>query len=731
MTFMKKIFILIFLVAWSGMSAQGYKNKLDSVWTARQIKRGERMFDQMRYLKTSQLYAPIFQRGLLNDEEKSLLAKAYQHIASYKNSLDVWMAMDSVSMQSSDVYYMSQILKLNGLYKASDAWMARYMQMKTNDSRSKWQSNSAAEVEKIVSKERYDVRQVPFNSSQSDFGAFVNGNDLLFASARKIDEIVARQYGWKETPHLNVFKVTVSDEVYTQPQIYSPKLKTVYHDGPVHISADGNEMFVTQNPYKFPGKVGRKQINQFQLLVALKKSDGSWDELQKLPFNGDGFSTGHAALSPDGQTLWFASDRPGGIGRSDIYYVERLGSGWSEPVNAGSDINTEGDEMFPFLASDGNLYFSSNGHLTLGGLDVCVAFKTASGYKVRNMGHPINSQSDDFALCMMSDNRSGYFASNRPGGSGDDDIYRFDVRDPVVLTRQLEIRLIDKSSLSPVQNASVEIVIDGKPEVLKTDQTGLVLVTVDEVDQLVANVDVLGYKPLSQIFPIVSEFNKGEMLLEKMPVWGVYGTVTDLTSGLGIDSIQVVLRPLDKQQSFGNLTLNGGTFRNEIEGETDYEVTLSSPRYFSKKGRFTTKGRAPGWININEFMQATVEKIEVDKVIEIPNIYYDLGKWNIRKDAATELDKVVAFLTDNPAIIIELGSHTDSRGSALSNQTLSQKRAQSAVDYIVKKGIASPRISAKGYGESQLKNHCAEGVACSELEHQQNRRTEIRVVGVK
>jgi outer membrane protein OmpA-like peptidoglycan-associated protein len=695
-------------------------------------KRGERFYDNMRYLKSTNVYAPIYQRNGLTEKGKGLLAQSYLNIAEYNSALQVLQSMDTLTMQPNDVYNMAQTLKLKGLYDESDEWMAKFKALKSDDSRPKWQSNSAAEIEKIINKERYAIECMWFNSPQSDFGAVALGNQVVFASARKVDEVMAREYGWNETPYLNVFKVVDSAQTSARPEIFSPKLKTVYHDGPVFFSTDGKEMYVTQNPYRFPGKIGKKQINHFQLLVSKKLANGTWGELELLPFNGKGFSTGHAALSANGQRLWFASDRPGGIGKSDIYYVVRNGDGWGEPVNAGAAINTEGDEMFPFEATDGKLYFSSNGHLTLGGLDVCIAFNTINGYKVRNMGHPINGTNDDFALSLSPDNKSGYFSSNRASNYGDDDIYRFDVLDPIVLNRMVEVTVLDEKTLKPIEGCEVSIGVGGKDINLKPDATGLVSLAVEDVDMVSASAKALGYQPRTSSLKINSDINKIELLLTQIPVWGVYGTVTDLSTGKGVDSIQVVIQPVGHPNLIGNMTLDGGTFRNELAPETDYVVTLNSPQFFTKKGSFTTKGRAPGWININEFMEPTIERIEMNKVIEIPNIYYDLGKWNIRKDAAVELDKVVAFMNDNPSIVIELGSHTDSRGSATSNQSLSQKRAQSAVDYIVNKGgIASSRISAKGYGESMLKNHCADGVTCPEAEHQQNRRTEIRVVGVK
>jgi outer membrane protein OmpA-like peptidoglycan-associated protein len=731
---MRKIATLIFaiILITNNISGQIYKNKIDSLWTAFKIKQGEKVYNNMRYLKTTEIYSPIFYKGALNNQAKSILAQSYLNIAESEKAEEVLVSMEEASMSASDVYNMAQCLKLNAAYDESDIWMAKFEKMSSADSRPKWQSNSASEVAKILNRNRYNITPMPFNSAQSDFGAFPYGQDIVFASARKIKTVVAHEYGWKDTPYLNVFKVSGFPSGNAQPEIFSSKVKTVYHDGPVSFSADGTEMFVSQNPYKLTETLGKKEINQFRLLMSKLQPDSTWGPLVELPFNGAGFSTGHGALSPDGTRLWFASDRPGGYGRSDIYYVNRSGEAWDEPVNAGPQINTEGDEMFPFEATDGKVYFSSNGHLTIGGLDICIAFKTPGGYEVRNMGYPINSAKDDFGLYMASDNKSGYFASNRPGGMGDDDIYSFKILDPVILKREFSLVVKDKTSGDLMINTEV-IIISGSSEVkLRTNKLGIVNHQTDGIDELTVTSQPTGYYPKKQEFTLSQDVTQAELLLEPLPVWGVYGQITDLNKKMGVDSVQVLILPTNGSAAINNITLDGGRFRNQIEPETDYTIVLNHPQYFTKRGSFTTKGRPAGWINVNEFLQTEIEKVEINAVIEIPNIYYDLGKWNIRKDAAVELDKVVVFLNDNPAISIELGSHTDSRGNPTSNQSLSQKRAQSAVDYIVKKGgVAKERIIAKGYGESMLKNHCADGVTCSESEHQENRRTEIRITGVE
>ncbi len=170
-----------------------------------------------------------------------------------------------------------------------------------------------------------------------------------------------------------------------------------------------------------------------------------------------------------------------------------------------------------------------------------------------------------------------------------------------------------------------------------------------------------------------------------------------------------------------------GDFKLVLDAETDYEIEFVKLDFFKLRESYSTIAKNPGYENVNEYITLEMEEIEVGKTIEIPNIYYDLGKWNIREDAAVELEKVVQFMNDNTTINIELGSHTDARGSSTSNQRLSQKRAQSSVNWIVEHGISHDRIVAKGYGEDKLKNRCADGVKCSEAEHQENRRTEIRI----
>ena len=469
------------------------------------------------------------------------------------------------------------------------------------------------------------------------------------------------------------------------------------------------------------------------MLYHAKRGQKDWDELKLLPFNSSEYSCGHPSISANNQTLYFASDMPGGYGGSDIYYVTRMDSGWSDPVNMGSDINTEGDEMFPYISAEDVLYFASNGHLGLGGLDVFMVKENKNGSRIiYNMGYPLNSNADDFSF-YLKDEQNGYFASNRKGGLGDDDIYMFEYLEKPTFTLKLIALVKDKRNGNILKNASVnlkdsdgKLIFEGK-----TNSQGMINTVVNSGENYSMSGSKDKYLDNSRSFIAESENGKDikvELLLDIVEEWGVFGLIFEKESGKGVQDVQVYITNAVTGKEITEVTDNSGNFRKLLEPDTDYDILLRKKKFFTRRGKFSTKGMEPGWINVKEFIEVEMEEIVLGKTIEIPNIYYDLAKWDIRDDAAVELDKVVQFLLDNETITIELGSHTDARGSNTSNQTLSQKRAESAVNYIVSKGIDTKRITAKGYGESKLKNRCADGIRCSEDEHQENRRTEIMIV---
>lgn len=277
--------------------------------------------------------------------------------------------------------------------------------------------------------EVFGIKNLAINSQYSDFAPmFHNADQIVFASAKDSSIFSTRRYKWNNQPYLDLYVAKVNKESQDLKEAirFSKTINTKYHEASVTFSPDNTTMYFTRNNYGKKLKRDKNGINHLKIYVS-QKVDGEWTEAKEVPFNSDEYSTGHPALSPDGKKLYFVSDMPGTIGDTDIFVVDVLGDGqFSEPKNLGPEINTERKEMFPFI-NEKKMYFASNGHVGLGGLDVYEVAYDEEGFKeVRNMGKPINSSKDDFSYIVKEEDQKGYFASNRRGGKGDDDIYSFE-----------------------------------------------------------------------------------------------------------------------------------------------------------------------------------------------------------------------------------------------------------------------------------------------------------------
>jgi outer membrane protein OmpA-like peptidoglycan-associated protein/tetratricopeptide (TPR) repeat protein len=722
-------------------------SKADSLVMSQRQKKANKNFEGMAYVKAIEKYEKLMQKGVGADTLKSKLATAYYKVGNTEKAEPLFREVVSGSQFiPEDLYFFSQTLKYNQKYEEADQWMDKYQQLKSSDSRSEIQHKAAPKILEIVEHERYVVNEVNFNSSKADFGPVVIGNQIVFATGRNDEKIIRREYAWDESPYLDIYTIKKDAGALASAKLLSGKLSSAFHDGPACFSNEGNDIYFTRNNYqkyvhrsdkkviehlgvfnKITPKKSKAGVNNLMIMHA-KKNGSDWTYPEALPFNSYEYSCGHPCLSPDNKTMYFASDMPGGFGGSDIYKVSLTEEGWGEPVNLGANINTEGEEMFPFMHQNGQLYFCSNGQLTLGGLDVFVAVKKDNGYQVKNMGYPLNTSSDDFSFFLEEEGVHGYFASNREGGTGNDDIYRFEIIDKMTFNQSVTGRLIDKNTKQILPFTPVEL-IDSEGLVmanLTTDSLGMIHTELQKMQDITAVVNTKDYFPYRETFKLSEESSDFEMVLSPQPYFGIFGNVFLLPDMTPIPQVTVYMEAVGGEVAT-IVSGNDGNFKTKLAENTSYDLVFTKKNYFTKRVHYSTVGRDTGYVNVNEFMQLEMEKAEIGKSIEI-KILYDLGKWNIREDAAGELDDMIQFLKDNPNIKIELGSHTDARGSAVSNQVLSQKRAESAVKYMVSRGISSARITAKGYGETRLKNKCADGVPCSEEEHQANRRSEVTIV---
>ncbi len=494
---------------------------------------------------------------------------------------------------------------------------------------------------------KYTIKNINVNTKSADFGTAYFGTDsVVFSSPRSKRSLIRNIWKPNEQPYLDLYvgKIGEGGEIEGKRKVKGA-VNTRFHEAIVAFTNDMKTVYYTgNNNYQNVVRNDTTGTLRLQLYKAAVTADGTWTNIEKLPFNNDEFSTGHPALNGDGTKLYFVSDRPGTLGQTDIYRVDINADGsYSDPENLGTNINSPGKEMFPYLVDD-IIYYSSDGHHGAGGLDVFAnrMFDTTISRPL-NLGEPINSAQDDFAL-ILKDGK-GYFSSNRENGVGDDDIY------------------------SVLADENLKIII--------------------ECDQKVAG--------------IVKDKDTGE------PVAGAVVNLFD-NEGQVIETIT---------------TDATGTFNFGVKCANSYKLTGEKKYYASDEKKFTTVNdivEKPIVLNL-----AITAKI-VNNKVKINPIYFDLNKAEIRPDAAIELDKVVSVMKEYPELNIEAGSHTDSRGSKRYNERLSTRRAKATVEYIVSKGIDANRITAKGYGESQLTNKCANKVECTDAEHQANRRTEFVIV---
>lgn len=537
-------------------------------------------------------------------------------------------------------------------------------------------------------------------------------------------------------------------------QKFSKSLNTRYHEGPATFSADGSRIIFTRNNYN-DGRTRKSSegVNKLKLYTG-EQQNGAWINVEELPFNSDEYSVGHPTLSRDGITLYFASDMPGGQGGSDIYVVQRINNRWGKPVNLGPTVNTKGNELFPFVDENGNLYFSSDGRRGLGGLDVFMATMVGiSPQSVEHLNAPLNSPQDDFGLITDGNRQSGYFSTNRFDKS--DDILRFARQSSLYGCRDLTIRVYDVDTDMPLDSTVIDIKArtEGTPDQqLITDQNGLIRICLptDSDFRLLASHDEyvssnVGFstRALTDDQPSRLELGlaKPEVIMDTiftakpgspaevatLTRSRIRGIVAGDNDQKPIEGVTVSLRnECDKTMS-SVLTGPDGRYTFELDEGCDYTLIISKPAYGTSTSRIKKlpKKSKP------KLVAADVRLFKVGEVLQLDNIYYDLDKISIRADASRELDKVVRWMRQYPSLAIEVRSHTDSRGDATYNRELSASRAKSVANYLISKGIARRRISSRGMGESQLLNSCTDGVICTEEEHQRNRRTEIKVISVK
>jgi len=389
------------------------------------IKKGDENYKNLSYVDAAEDYLKVAKdEKELSAETLKKLGDTYYFTADYKNAAK-WYAKLVENHEISDADYLyryAQALKSTEQYDSSNEVMKKLEALNTSDTRAKLFTANQNYLEQIEKNSgRFQIEVALFNSKSSDFAPFMYGDTLVFASNRSTRGPVKRISEWNNKPFFNLYTVSASSE---QQKKFDSEINTKYHESTAIFSQDGKTMYFTRSNYtnKEFGK-DTTGVNHLKLYMAHKKN-GKWN-VEELPFNSNEYSVAHPALSPNEKTLYFSSDMPGGKGMSDLYKVTIGAEGFGNPERLSDAVNTEGRETFPFVAQNGNLYFASDGHVGLGGLDVFVAFPNSDTMftEVQNLGKPINSDKDDFTFIINEENKTGYFASNR-GENNNDAIYK-------------------------------------------------------------------------------------------------------------------------------------------------------------------------------------------------------------------------------------------------------------------------------------------------------------------
>lgn len=600
-------------------------------------RKADKYYDQLQYTQATEAYMALLKKGENTQHVYQRLANSYYYINDTKQAETFYArVVKGKDIDPETIYNYAQVLKANGKTSDYNTYMKQFAQMQPDDSRAIAFMKDPNYLPKIIdeSNQRYTATNLNLlNSKFSDFGGRIYGNEFYFTSARNTSN---KNYSWNNEPFLDIYKANIGGGTIKDAVLLEGDVNTKYHESTVAITADGKRMYFDRNDYyKGKYKKGSDGVNQLHIYYA-EMIAGRWTNIEPVPFNLEDYSTSHPALSPDGNYLYFTSDRPGGKGQSDIYRVSISSDGdFGTPENLGDEINTEGRDGFPFIDDNGTLYFSSDGHLGMGGLDVYAAEANRNTFsKPKNLGLGVNSSADDFAFYYDPAKEEGYVSSNRLSGKGSDDIFQIQKIEHCELIAKVSI--VDANTNEPLSNVRLDL-YDSRENKLKSTTTNSSgkgqLVAACDQDHII-QAHKAGYE--SNAEPVAATKN-------------------------GEKNIRIVLRPID-------------------------------------------------------------EIVSGDKVVLNP-IHFDFDKYNITPKAAFELDKLIELMHKNADLVIKVEAHTDNTGAAGYNQKLSERRANSTVEYLISKGIDKARLSHEGFGQSKPIHNC--GSDCTAEQDAENRRSEF------
>lgn len=594
----------------------------------------DKLYNRFEYVDAAAQYLRLVEDGKSDPYVYRQLAESYYNVFNTAEA-SKWYARAVETPQDAETHYRyAQMLKAEGKYEQSNQQMQKFAAAAPNDQRAIAFKADPNYLPKLKSQQKlFDGKALAINSDKSEFGAVLtNENILYFTSARNTGK---RKYGWNEEPYLDLYQsVRNADGTFAEPTAVS-EVNTKFHDGPAAISADGNTIYFSSESFveKDFERDRKNNLKLGQVYLYKARKDGSkWADISPVPFNNKGYSTGNPSISKDGRTLYFSSNRPGSVGGSDIWKVAINGDGGFGEPENLGSRVNTEGNENFPFITDDNKLYFSSDGKKGFGALDVFMIDLNRGDEAINVGAPVNTAKDDFAFSFNTTKNVGFFSSNR---DGNDNIYE---ATPVCGVEILTL-VRDAKTGNAIANAKVAI-LDDRKNVIETKVSGA-----------------------------------------------------------------------NGQVSYG------------VDCNRAYTMQVSAEGY--EANSFPVAGAKGGTVNVAADLQP-IEVIVREDQVALKEIYFEFNKSNITKEGAFELDKLVQVLNKYPSMVIMAKAHTDNRGSDAYNLALSDRRAKSTVQYVLSKGIARDRISGKGYGETEPKADCGEG--CTEEQHAQNRRSEFLIV---
>lgn len=607
------------------------------------------------------------------------------------------------------------------------------------------------------------------NSEKDDYAPAFYQNGIVYASSRRKNGPIDKSTG--DTYHDLYYAPVRSHGTRAKPQSFSYNLNSQTHEGPLSFNAAQNTIYFSRSERV------RKSDDKIQMRIyESKKTNIDWEEAYEMSFNNGDFTYMHPSMSPAGDRLYFASNMPSGFGGMDLYMVEWIDNRWSRPVNLGGSINTTEDEAFPFIHDSGVLFFASNGHQGMGGYDLFLTNLSDPDEKVVNLGLPFNSFDDDTGFILDPAGIQGYFSSNRAGGMGKDDIYSFQAKAGIptmaksfVLKSTVQVvntsnngaiplaavRIFEKNGESLEENIyehryeiddntgerTLKKVLKDLESIQKveriTNRRGEVVESFQAEKDYLILISKDGFETTEFLYSTRGKINpeRIEIPVNPQSCFDLSGQVLTIANE-PIPFANVLIRNACDGSERSITANRDGEFLYCLEMGCYFEVVADKAGFDHKTTAVSTEQiRGSRSMNLPIVLQQQSGNIlttplRTGTTIILSNIYYDFNAYSIKDGAAKELDELARVMRQYPSMEIELIAYTDARGEAYYNLELSQKRAQSAKEYLAAQGVKHYRIKSFGFGEARIRNHCTDGVDCSEEEHAYNRRTEVKVIRI-